>query len=169
MISCGQLPPSDSVEYNAVLQGFPTTDTDTIAMSYMGWSCALCKRIKNPTSPSSIQCCCISDLFVFSFYNPTFPPSSIIRLIVFNLNSEGIKSVYLSFDDLGCFSIVVQQFFDQINMRQHHSAAAISLQTQFVQSISVLELAETNREGKSKDQKFVRYVSSKFRQHVVVS
>ena len=35
MISCEQLPPSDSVGYNAALQGVPTTDTDTIAMSYM--------------------------------------------------------------------------------------------------------------------------------------
>ena len=48
---------------------------------------------------------------------------------------------------------ISEQFFDQINMCQHHSAAAISLQAQFVQSISVLEIAETSRQKESKRQR----------------
>ena len=78
-----------------------------------------------------------------------------LRTRLSDLRSRKLKqpstSVHLAFNNLSCFRIVIQQFFDQINVRQHHSAAAISLQTQFVQSISVLEIAETNRQGKLND------------------
>ena len=45
--------------------------------------------------------------------------------------------INLTFHNFCGFCVVIQQFFDQIDVRQHHSTAAISLQTQFVKGVSV--------------------------------
>jgi hypothetical protein len=53
------------------------------------------------------------------------------------------------------FCIVIQQLFNQINVRQHHSSAAISLETKFIQRITLYDLSTINKQATIKlDKKF---------------
>ena len=80
----------------------------------------------NPTQFRSVlDECAFQEIRIHpSFFNPRPPLSHIISSIRFFFNS-----IQLTFHNFCCFCVVIQQLLNQIDVRQHHSTAAISFQT----------------------------------------
>ena len=44
---------------------------------------------------------------------------------------------FLGINSLAAFGVIIQKLFNEIHVRQHHSSAAVALQSQFIQGITV--------------------------------